>query len=129
MRHGVARISLRPQLAGLLRLLHVSCHLQIIRSTDEELLPITDPFPQLISLTSALRRQVGLSDVIVHASQGRIGQGKLGVDLNGVLEQRYNSGGTRWGLNPPGGTVGFQSFERWCCRLSKRGIMLLHCRE
>ena len=84
---GFARISLRPQLTGLLRLFQVSRHLQIVGRGDKELLRVTGAIPQLIGFARALRGEGRLSNIAVHAPQIRIGHREFGVDLNGALEK------------------------------------------
>ena len=92
--HMIARIGLRPQLTGLLRLFHVSGHLHIVGSSDKEFLPVTGAIPQLIGLAVALRREGRLSHIAVHEPQRRIRHREFGVDLNGALEKGQGAGAT-----------------------------------
>src|SRR5271169_1247287 len=63
------RISLRPQLKGLLRLLQISRHLLVISSGDKKLLAVAGAIPQLIGLGGALRGETRFSQIAVSAPQ------------------------------------------------------------
>ena len=89
MRLFIARIRLRPQLASLLRLFQVSRYLCIVIRRDEVPLLFTGAIAQRIGLLHALRGQGELSHRAVREGQVRIGQGEVGVDFQGALEERH----------------------------------------
>ena len=86
MRLHVARISLSPQLTGLVRLFQVSPHQSMIGKIDKELLLVTCAIPQLPRFTGAIHRQFKLSDVVVHAPEPSVRRCELGVDLSSAFE-------------------------------------------
>ena len=49
-----ARIGLKPQLEGLVRLFQISRHMPVVGKVDEELFPIADTIPQLPGSCRAL---------------------------------------------------------------------------
>src|SRR5260370_10909309 len=95
MRQPCARISLLPRVAGLLGPLEVSRSLQIVVNSDKELLLVAGAVPQLIGSAGVLRRKDGFTDVAVHAPEGRVGTGEVGINLDGALEKGHRASRTR----------------------------------
>jgi hypothetical protein len=125
VRMEIARIRLRPRLAGLLRVFQVSRHLYLVGGRNEESLPVADAIPQLISGANVLDRGDHLSREGIGESQRRIGHRELRIELDGALQER-DSGceivPRRQNLRS--GAVGLQRFERWRRRLFERRIVL-----
>ena len=87
-----ARIRLKPQLEGLVRLFQIARDLPIVGEVDEEPFPIADAIPQLPGLRRALGGQHRLSSSAVRQSQSRVRHGEFGIDLDRALKERYDRG-------------------------------------
>src|SRR5215831_10485089 len=86
----IARIGLKPQLEGLVRLLEVSGHLTVVVKVDEKPLAFADAIPQLPSFCGALSGQHGRSNIAVCEPQIRVRHRELGIDFDSTTEERYS---------------------------------------
>src|ERR1035438_4441411 len=88
MRLPLTRISLCPRLTGLLCFFLVSCRPSIVISGDKELLVVAGTVPQFVSFFSIFRTDFGFAHGTVHEPERRVCDCKLGVDLDGMFEER-----------------------------------------
>src|SRR2546425_9368724 len=87
-----ARISLKPRLEGLVRLVQVSRHLPVVGKVDKKLLPVARSIPQLPGFCSALGRQHGLSNSAVQEPQKGVCHGKFRINFDCAPDEGYSRG-------------------------------------
>src|SRR5262249_19105389 len=114
------------QLVSLDSLREIASNSVVIVSRDIELLAFAGALPPLECLFDILSGQFIFTDIGVCCSQRGVGQRKIGIQLNGMLEEWDGFQVFSPDMQVPGYGVRLQRFQRWRGSLLYWSIVFLH---
>src|SRR5438105_4403860 len=101
----------------------------MVVDSDKKALALAGMVPKRISLADVLGREYRLKSIAVHSPENGVGHSEVGVELNGVPEQRDCSGRIRR-INELGGrTVVLQSLDGARSCFQEGSFMLANSRQ
>src|SRR5258708_15678885 len=110
MRHLCARVSLYPKFAGLDCLFHVPGDRLMEASRDEILLCLTGSVAQFVCLSGVVGSHAGFSNIHMYEAQPCVGECKIRVEFDGMLEKRNCCSISCCAVNFNTGAEGFKRF-------------------